>query len=50
MIEILLRSGYKGPIGIIDHRNDLDAEESLKQSLNGPALLKKEWKNEKETS
>ena len=49
MIEIVLRSGYNRPIGIIDQRNDLDAEESLKQSLNGLAQLKREWKNEKET-
>lgn len=35
MIETILKSGYSGPIGIIDHREQLDAEESLQQNLTG---------------
>jgi len=35
MIETILKSGYHGPIGIIDHREQLDAEESLQQNLTG---------------
>ncbi len=35
MMKAVAASGYAGPIGILDHRNDLDAEESLKQNLEG---------------
>lgn len=35
MIQTILNSGYAGPIGIIDHREQLDAEESLQQNLTG---------------
>lgn len=35
MIQIVLASGYRGPIGILDHRSELDAEESLRQNLDG---------------
>lgn len=35
MIHIVIRSGYQGPVGIIDHRSELDTEESLKQNLGG---------------
>lgn len=35
LISVIRRSGYKGPIGIIDHREQLDAEESLMQNLTG---------------
>ena len=35
LIGLIRRSGYKGPIGIIDHREQLDAEESLQQNLTG---------------
>jgi hypothetical protein len=35
LIELILKSGYAGPIGIIDHREQLDAEESLQQNLTG---------------
>ena len=39
MIEKVVRQGYDGPIGILDHRNELDAEESLRQNLHGLASL-----------
>ncbi|MHC4994687.1 MAG: hypothetical protein ACYTGQ_06485, partial [Planctomycetota bacterium] len=35
MFQTLLASGYSGPIGILDHRNELDAEESLRSNLEG---------------
>jgi sugar phosphate isomerase/epimerase len=39
-------SGYSGPIGILDHRNELDAKLSLQQNLKGlEQLLKAETGN-----
>ena len=35
MMKLVRDSGYQGRIGILDHRNELDAEESLKSNLNG---------------
>lgn len=35
MIQIIAQSGYTGPLGILDHRSDTDAEESLQANLNG---------------
>ena len=35
MIRIVSVSGYNGPIGILDHRGQLDAEESLRQNIEG---------------
>ncbi len=35
MIRIVRESGYQGPIGILDHRAEVDAEESLRQNLMG---------------
>ena len=35
MMETIRQSGYTGPIGILDHREALDAEESLTQNLEG---------------
>jgi hypothetical protein len=35
LLKVILDSGYDGPIGIIDHREQLDAEESLQQNLTG---------------
>ena len=35
MIETVIKSGYSGPIGILDHRPDLDSEEALKANLEG---------------
>ncbi len=39
MIKEVLRQGYQGPIGILDHRAELDAELSLKQNLDGLETL-----------
>jgi hypothetical protein len=35
LLKIVQKSGYQGPIGIIDHREELDAEESLRLNLDG---------------
>ncbi len=35
MIQAVLNSGYKGPIGIIDHLPTQDAEKSLRDNLSG---------------
>lgn len=35
MIREIIRSGYQGPIGVLDHRSQLDAKESLKLNLDG---------------
>jgi sugar phosphate isomerase/epimerase len=35
MMETIRRSGYDGPIGILGHRENVDAEESLRQNLDG---------------
>ncbi len=35
MMQCIKRSGYAGPIGILGHRQDMDAEVSLRQNLEG---------------
>ncbi|MFH1922930.1 MAG: TIM barrel protein [Planctomycetota bacterium] len=35
LIETIAESGYRGPIGILDHRADTDAERSLRENLDG---------------
>ena len=35
MMEIVKRAGYRGPIGILGHRVEVDAEVALKQNLDG---------------
>ena len=35
MIATIRKSGYTGPIGILDHRNDTDTEIALKENLEG---------------
>ncbi|MBL7187559.1 MAG: hypothetical protein ISS70_14655 [Phycisphaerae bacterium] len=35
LLDIIVKSGYRGPIGILDHRGDVDTEKSLKQNLDG---------------
>ena len=35
MMKAIRQSGYAGPIGLLDHRAELDAEESLRQNLEG---------------
>ena len=35
MVRTVQKSGYRGPIGILDHRSDVDAEQSLRENLEG---------------
>ena len=35
ILEMIRDSGYRGPIGILDHRADLDTETSLRENLDG---------------
>ncbi|MEZ6057386.1 MAG: hypothetical protein R3C01_11855 [Planctomycetaceae bacterium] len=35
MLRVVIDSGYTGPIGILDHRNELDSRESLQENLDG---------------
>ena len=42
LISSVLSSGYGGPVGILDHRNDMDSEVALKQNLQGLELLLKQ--------
>jgi sugar phosphate isomerase/epimerase len=42
MISTIRKSGYAGPIGILDHRNDTDTEIALRENLEGlQKILKK---------
>lgn len=42
MLQTVVRSGYSGPIGILDHRGHLDAKESLQENLEGVEWIRKE--------
>jgi hypothetical protein len=35
MIRVIVQSGYDGPIGILDHRKDIDAQKALSENLEG---------------
>jgi len=35
MLRIVRDSGYQGPIGILNHREDRDAEVGLRQNMEG---------------
>ena len=37
LLQTILDVGYDGPIGVLDHRSELDAEESLRENLDGLA-------------
>ncbi len=42
MIRALVSSGYNGPIGILDHREQLDAKQSLLENRDGLEWVRKE--------
>ena len=46
VLVALRKLDYQGPIGILDHRSDLDAEESLKENLTGLSALVDALQNE----
>jgi hypothetical protein len=35
MLEVVLESGWKGPVGILDHRDETDSRETLRLNLQG---------------
>jgi hypothetical protein len=41
MLDELVAAGYEGPIGILHHRDGLDAEQGLKENLRGIERLLK---------
>ncbi len=42
MIRVVAESDYDGPIGILDHRNELDTRESLQENLDGLKWVQQE--------
>ena len=44
MLQTLIDSGYSGPIGILDHRNDTDSKIALKANLDGLKILENQLK------
>ena len=44
MVQTLVDSGYQGPIGILDHQPELDAEVALRQNLGGLQQLRRQLK------
>ena len=47
MLKMIRDSGYHGPIGILDHRPEVDAEVSLRQNLDGLKKLLVEMGDQK---
>lgn len=45
MLNVLVESGYEGPVGIIDHQDQLDTESVLRDNLAGLAELTNQLKN-----
>lgn len=44
LLGIIRESGWRGPIGIIDHRPETDSEETLRENLEGLEKLRSEMK------
>ena len=44
MMEFVVSQGYHGPIGILDHRDDTDAKQSLEENLEGLDRIVAQWK------
>ncbi len=42
MIEIVFRSGWRGPVGIIGHNRSADAKQTLQANLDGLRSILKE--------
>jgi sugar phosphate isomerase/epimerase len=47
LLNIIRTSGYKGPIGILDHRPKLDAEQSLRENLEGLKKLNRAFNQQR---
>ena len=41
MLKVLVKSGYDGPVGILDHQSELDTEKVLRENLAGLERLRK---------
>jgi len=39
LLQMIRDSGYRGPVGILDHRPEIDSEQALEQNLSGLKLL-----------
>lgn len=50
MIRAVVESGYNGPIGILDHRTELDARESLLENRDGLERLREEISKQSSSS
>ncbi len=46
MIRTVVDAGYAGPIGILDHREQLDAQESLQENIDGLDELRRQLQAE----
>jgi hypothetical protein len=44
MLQAVIESGYDGPVGILDHRSELDSESVLRANLEGLAWLIRDYK------
>ncbi len=47
MIRVVIEASYDGPIGILDHRSELDARESLQENLDGLEQIRRKLKGER---
>ena len=43
MMQVVVQQGYDGPVGILDHRNDTDAQKSLQENLDGLDRIVETW-------
>jgi sugar phosphate isomerase/epimerase len=46
MLRVVRDSGWSGPVGILGHRAELDAEEALRGNLKGLASITDKWRAE----
>lgn len=44
MLQVIQASGWRGPVGILNHRVEMDAEVALRENLQGLAQLRKQLK------
>ncbi|MCI0492977.1 MAG: sugar phosphate isomerase/epimerase [Planctomycetes bacterium] len=42
MLKVILASGWRGPVGILNHQTEIDAEQALRDNLEGLARLRQE--------
>jgi hypothetical protein len=46
LLRAVRDSGYRGPVGILNHREEVDAEQGLRENLDGLHRLLAELKDE----